>query len=476
MNQFCKYFILITLLFLGSYFSISFAQAPDTAWTKTYGGVYNDEGVSVQETIDGGFIITGATCSFGGTELAPNVWLIKTDASGDTAWTKIFGRTNYFERGCCVEQTADSGYIIMGINEVVQGTLKAWLIKTNSSGESIWNNIYGWYTIDICCANSGRQTSDAGYIFTGCSGGIWLVKTNSLGDTVWTKTFSGWRGNCVRQTSDGGYIVTGIDLATDVVLIKTDSLGDTLWTKSYGGGTGYSVQLTGDGGYIIAGEKHDNNDLDVYLVKADENGDTLWTKTYGGDSLDVGYSTWETTDNGYIIAGYTYSFGAGSYDLWVLKTDALGDTLWTKLLGGSGVEIGYSIQQCSDNGYIVTGFTSSYGSGSYDLWLVKIKSDVGMIESTKHAYKYGFTVSPNPFSKLTNISFEKAYGARDIELKIYDVAGKLVSEFSHLASQQINHVTWNGTDNTGNKVSAGIYFVQLEIDKENLIEKVLLLK
>jgi flagellar hook assembly protein FlgD len=99
-----------------------------------------------------------------------------------------------------------------------------------------------------------------------------------------------------------------------------------------------------------------------------------------------------------------------------------------------------------------------------------------MIESTKHAYKYGFTVSPNPFSKLTNISFEKAYGARDIELKIYDVAGKLVSEFSHLASQQINHVTWNGTDNTGNKVSAGIYFVQLEIDKENLIEKVLLLK
>ncbi len=167
-------------------------------------------------------------------------------------------------------------------------------------------------------------------------------------DTLWTKAFGGTNedyGRSVQETSDGGYIIAGYTKSFgagsyDVYLIKTDANGDTTWTKTYGGSNidqGYSVEQTSDGGYIIAGNsKSFGAGLDdVYLIKTDANGDTTWTKTYGGSNIDQGYSVEQTSDGGYIIAGYTKSFGAGSYDVYLIKTDANGDTTWTKTYGGS---------------------------------------------------------------------------------------------------------------------------------------------
>ena len=201
------------------------------------------------------------------------------------------------------------------------------------------------------------------------------------GDTLWTRTYGGVDddiGYSVQQTSDGGYFVagyTGVYPQYDFYLVKTDPDGDTLWTRTYGG-SGYDkahcgVQ-TSDGGYMVAGgtQSFGAGDWDVYLVKTDGNGDSLWTRTYGGDRWDWARSIQQTSDGGYIIAGLTQSFGAGWNDVWILKTDANGDTLWTRTCGGSDQDYGAFVLQTTDGGYIVAGYTISLEQAvGMSIWL-----------------------------------------------------------------------------------------------------------
>ena len=194
-------------------------------------------------------------------------------------------------------------------------------------------------------------------------------KTNAQ-DTTWTKTFGGSsndRGYSVQQTTDGGYVIGGYTSSygngsADVWLIKTDADGDTLWTQTYGGSSndrGYSVQQTTDGGYIIAGytESFGNGDDDVWLIKTDSNGDSLWTKTFGGSDGDYGYSVQQTTDGGYIITCTEYSYGMDS-NIWLIKTDSLGQEEWNQIFYYVGNSEGRSVQQTTDGGYIIAGMYS----------------------------------------------------------------------------------------------------------------------
>jgi hypothetical protein len=231
------FYVIIKIISISVIFNtILLAQAPDTLWTKTFGeGVGN----SVQQTTDGGYIVAG--------EKDWDVLLIKTDALGDTLWTKTIEGRRY-DRANSIQQTVDGGYIVVGTTRPFAG-----------------------------------------------NDDVWLIKTNALGDTLWTKTFGGGGGNSVQQTADGGYIVAG---GSDHWLIKTDVSGDTLWTKTFGEGEGNSVQQTTDGGYIVAGEKND----DILLRKTDASGDTLWTKNFEGSGLSVQ----QTTDGGYLVAGTNY--------------------------------------------------------------------------------------------------------------------------------------------------------------------------
>ena len=370
------------------YSSFLFAQGPDTLWTKTYGGVDIDRGYSVQQTTDGGYIITGNTKSFGAGGY--DVWLLKTDANGDTLWTKTYGGTGH-DYGESVQQTTDNGYIIAGYtNSFGAGNYDVWLLKTDANGDTLWTKTYGGTAWDR--GYSVQQTTDNGYIITGNTRSfgagdynVYLIKTLMNGDTLWTKTYGGLDtdyGYSVQQTTDNGYIIAGYTKSFgaggyDVYLIKTDMIGNTLWTKTYGGvddERAWLVQQTTDNGYIIAGETESFGvgREDAWLIKTDMNGDTLWTKVYGGTTYDYAKSVQQTTDNGYIVVGETKSFGAGGYDLWLLKTDANGDTLWAKLYGGPMDEYGLSVQETTDNGYIITGWTKSFGAGGADLWLLRI--------------------------------------------------------------------------------------------------------
>jgi hypothetical protein len=172
-------------------------------------------------------------------------------------------------------------------------------------------------------------------------------------------------GNSVQQTTDGGYVVAGYTGpyaadSDDVLVIRTDAYGDTLWTRTYdgtGNDSGNSIQQTADGGYVIVGrvERAGRSDCDVWLIKTFANGDTMFTRTFGGASDDVGYSVQQTTDSGFIIAGYTQSFGAGGSDVYLVRTDANGDTVWTGTFGSSADDVGRCVEQTADGGYAIAG-------------------------------------------------------------------------------------------------------------------------
>ena len=378
---------------------------------NTFGGDSLDMGYSVQQTTDGGYITTGSTNSYGNGD--SDVYLIKTDGNGDSIWTKTFGGEN---QDYCnsVQQTTDGGYIITGRTESYgAGNKDVYLIKTDGNGDSLWTKTFGGTSFDN--GISVQQTNDGGYIILGGTESygagnrdIYLIKTDGNGDSLWTKTFGGASqdfGNSVQQTNDGGYIVTGVTESygagnKDAYLIKTDASGDSLWTKTFGGSKfdlGNSVQQTNDGGYIVTGRtaSFGAGSLDVYLIKTDGNGDSLWTKTFGGSSFDLGFSVQQTTDGGYIIIGGTDSYGNGDRDFYLIKTDVNGDLIWTKTFGGIFRDVGSSVQQTTDGGYIITGYTSS-GNGDRDLLLIKADGN-GNITSI-------FDVpTPNPNRKLVRI-------------------------------------------------------------------------
>jgi hypothetical protein len=363
--------------------------------TRTFGGMYDDRGYSVQQTQDCGYIVAGSTSSYG--EGSGDVWLVKTDAAGHVTWGRNFGGAGT-AWGHSVQQTRDGGYIVAGTTWPFGGSFyDVWLLKTDASGDTIWTRTFGGANYDE--GYSVQQTRDGGYIITGVidSPGegrfdVLLVKTDGTGNEVWSRTFGGAQndyGHSVQQTRDGGYIVAGGTGSygagsADVWLIKTDANGDTVWTRTYGGvehEDGRSVQQTQDGGYIIAGQtcSYGAGDGDLWLVKTDAKGDTVWTGTFGGTKLDWGSSAQQTQEGGYIVAGTTGSYGAGD-DVWLVKTDANGGMVWSRTFGGANLDWGNSVQQTQDGGYITVGYS---GAGAYDVLLIKTDAE-GMVEgSTK---------------------------------------------------------------------------------------------
>jgi hypothetical protein len=360
---------------------------------RTYGGPGDDDGRSVCQTVDGGYIIAGSTTSFGGGDW--DAYLIRTDYKGDTLWTRTYGGP-YPEGASSVQQTSDGGYVLAGRTVLLGRSFDFYLVKTDSLGTPLWTRNYGrsgTFTGEECL--SVQQTSDRGYIMAGyaenpstgdCN--FYIVKTDSMGDTLWTRTFGGATydiAESVQETFDGGFIVAGWSsphLADwedpGVWLVKTTSGGDTVWTRKYWGVSNegaHSVRQTHDGGYVVAGERWIHGiDYDIYLIKTDSLGGLLWARTYGGQAGDCGFCVRETSDRGYVVAGMIESFGTFG-DVYLIKTDSLGDTLWTRVYGEPGLDCGYSVEQTSDGGYVVCGTLNAYSAGFADMYLVKTDAD-----------------------------------------------------------------------------------------------------
>ncbi len=363
---------LVLLMFI----SVARAESsPGIAWEKTYDVQGNDNGWGMQQTSDGGYILTGTAND--GASGSQKVCLVKVDSGGNMTWKNIYDIGD-FSKGYSVRQTSDGGYIVTG--SVSQGgNNKVLLMKADQNGTQLWNKTFGDSsagTSDVA-GHSVRQTSDGGYAIAAeypnsmtKNLGIYLIKTDANGNMQRSVTI-GKNGDItspsLEQTSDGGYIlagtinVKGSQSGTDIYLAKFDSSFNTRWEKQIGGsgsqysGSDGSIQQTKDGGYIVAG---DNGS--AYLLKTDSSGNQQWSKNYNNSKK--ANSVEQTSDGGYILAG-TGSDG----NLLVIKTDSNGEETW-RYDGTKGAGTANAVQQTDDNGY------AAFGVANGDLYLVKIKA------------------------------------------------------------------------------------------------------
>jgi len=298
-------------------------------------------------------------------------------------WNRTFGGSSS-DVGTYCQRTPDGGYIITGYTSSygadapfswlikVQHRGDLWLIKTDGQGNREWDRTYGGLGKDL--GFYVQQTEDDGYLIVGGKKSfwiignydLWVIKTDAVGNVAWEKTYGmsgedlGFAG---QQTEDGGYIIVGYTSVSDgrkARIIKVDSQGNKIRDIVTGrvNSEAACIQLTGDGGCIITGytKPSEAAQEDVWLIKTDSNGTMQWHKTFGGSNRDVGISVEPTGDGGYIVTGFTESFGGGMGDVWLIKTDAFGIEEWNRTFGGDNFESGESVQQTEDGGHIIAGY------------------------------------------------------------------------------------------------------------------------
>jgi hypothetical protein len=353
------------------------------------GGDRSDFGYSIEGTSDGGFIIAGITSSYGAGD--GDVWLVKLDEEGNVEWTHTYGGEAR-EEGRYAMQTPDGGFIIAGATESFgSGGSDLWLLKTDASGVLLWSCIEG-----------------------------------GIGDEL---------GNSVQVTSDGGYIVAGRTTSEsgkdyDFLLLKTDAAGNKEWTSvlgSDGNDLGYTVRETEEGGYLVAGytDSYGTGGADLYLIKTDLLGEPLWERTYGGFGQDYGGYLLPAFDGGYVIGGETHSSGEGSGDLWLVKVDAFGEEQWQCVSGGVSQDGGYQVIPCEEGGFLAVGWTVSYSPPFGDVYLVKV-GDGGAVE---WARKFGgeggdraLGIADGSVDQIFITGYTRSVGDGDYDLMIMHLA------------------------------------------------------
>jgi len=353
--------------------------------------------------------------------LAGSFLLIFTSfLSLNAQWATVYGGSGN-DKAYSVKQTSDGGYIVVGeTSSFGDEDGDIWVLKLSSIGAIEWQRAYGGSDYDY--AMSIKQTSDGGYIVGGSSFSFgagdkdfWILKLSSAGDIEWQRRYGGneWdHVHSIQQTSDQGYIFAGSTGSfgagsIDFWILKLSSAGDIEWQKTYGGSAddkARSIKQTIDGGYIVSGhtrsfglEEDDwggSSDDDIWILKLFQDGEIEWQKTYGGSGDDIAQSIQITMDEGYIVAGWTNSFGAAyGDDFWVLKLSSEGDIEWHKIYdGGNDSDKAYAIQQTDDGGYVVVGWTNSFSTEyNDDFWVLRLSSE-GEIEWQK---TYGGNYSPD---------------------------------------------------------------------------------
>ncbi len=295
--------------------------------------------------------------------------------------------------------SAANTYLVRAQAKDTSGALSDWSQALEVTIFDAWTATFGGAADDE--GYSVVQTADGGYVVAGRtasfgagSDDIYFVKTDASGNQVWAKT-SGESGSdvgyAIALTSDGGFVVTGVTwsmfIGTSVCLLKLDASGNKVGTGTMGwdgADIGRSVAQTSDGGYIIAGEtdSYGAGGRDVYLIKADATCDEVWHQVFGGAYTDVGRSVAQTSDGGYIVLGETDPDGQGAADIYLIRTDASGNQVWARTFDGGGADRGYSVQPTSDGGFIVAGQTAG-GGGGY-VYLIKTDADGNKVWAKTH--------------------------------------------------------------------------------------------
>jgi hypothetical protein len=450
-------------------------------WKKCIGGTSFDEASSILQTTDGGYVVGGYSNStdgdVSGNHGSADFWVVKLSSSGALQWQKCFGGTagDYLTS---IQQTSDGGYVLAGSTASNNGDVTGnhgfndgWVVKLSNLGVLQWQKCLGGSNNEFI--NSIIQTTDGGFVVAGSTesnngdvlgnnGSVdaWVVKLTSLGVVQWQNCLGGTFNetvNDIQQTTDGGYILASKTTSNngdvsgnhssarqDVWIVKLSSLGDLQWQKCFGGSLAdeaFSIQQTTDGGYVFAGSTNsiDGNivgnlgNYDIWVVKMSNLGVLQWQQFSGGTSGDIGRSIKQTSEGGYIVVGYTQSFDGdasgtnGSVDALVVKLSSFGATQWQKCFGGTSEDYGFTIQKTTDGGYVLAGYTISTNgdvSGNHglkDAWVIKLSGTLSLVEPSN---SNSFSFFPNPVTICINLNLENEYYNQTYTIR--DILGKTI--------------------------------------------------
>ncbi len=472
------------------------AHSQDLLWSKNYGGPYNEFGNACQQTAEGDLFALGSTYSYGNGSF--DIYLLRTDSLGNSLSSKTFGGAGT-EYGYDIHKTSDGGFIIVGSTKSYgAGERDVYLIKVDATGEFLWSKTFGGIADDE--GRSVRQTSDNGFIICGGTYSfgsgyqdVYMIKTDPYGNLVWQKTYGGTGGEsgmAVRQMSDGGYMVVGSTGSfgegySSVYVVRTNAAGDSLWARTYGGARadyGYSLERTLDGGVIIAGAtaSYGVGASDAYLIKLDPYGDVEWENTYGGVDDDRAYSVKQIPSGDFILAGNTLSFSS-TYDVYVVRTNPVGTATWTRNYGGPESDYCETVFRDIYNNIVLVGRSFSYTAGGSDIYVLNLQGDpptdvfdpvAGVLPSSYQlAQNY-----PNPFNMSTVIEFSLTRRS-SVVLSIYNILGQCVRRWADESLPAgIYSFEWDGTNESGATVASGVYLYSLRTETASETKKMVLLK
>lgn len=360
------------------YWLLKFDANDELQWQKSYGGSKDDRGEKIIQTKDGGYAIIGYNKSSDGDATInqgfQDVWMLKLDVSGNVTWQKSFGFAGA-DQGFSVIETSDNGYLLTGILDVTasdgQGNKNTqnkhaggdfWAIKIDNSGTLQWRNYFGGTNTDTCY--DVIETND-GFILVGSSDSIdvdiksnkgsydyWVVKINKTGKLVWEKSFGGKEietSYSIIKTLDNNFLlvgetrssdqdVTNQNGAADVWLVKINGNGEIIWQKNYGGtnfDAARAITPSNDNGFIVVGSSRSSDmqvtenkgQNDVWVFKINSEGNLLWQKTIGGSEIDFAYGVTQLQNGSIIIVGESSSSNGdikqnkGFTDALIIKID-----------------------------------------------------------------------------------------------------------------------------------------------------------
>jgi len=340
-------------------------------WSRTYGGSGHEKAVAIRETGDGGYGVAGWTWSF------DNIWVMKLRNNGDIQWQRSYGGYLLDDVKDNLRETSDGGYILAGqMEENSAGGADYWILRLDENGEILWQRTYGGTGFDIVQAI--QETTDGGFIAAGYTQSfgagdldIWIVKLDADGVVQWQKALGMPSIDFAYsvETLDNGFVIGAHSRSgLGVMLIKVGNDGTVLWNRSYGSFEVQSITRTDDGGYILAGGKT--------LIKTDSEGILQWQKSFEGTGYTNITAAAHAGTTDCLIGGYTNSFNTeGPYDAFVVKLDNSGDILWQKAYGGTVDDRIIGVLETSDGSVIAAGYTSSFGVGDFDSWVLKLASD-----------------------------------------------------------------------------------------------------
>jgi uncharacterized delta-60 repeat protein len=304
-------------------------------------------------------------------------------------WARTYGDNSGIahDEASSVDNAVDGGYIVAGTSND-----DVWVVKLHEDGFVAWEKNYENGGVEQ--AHAVKNTADRGYVVSAVADSfgagdqdLWALKLNAQGTIEWQKTYGTVgddRAHDIQQTTDDGYVLVG-GSGDDMLALRLNPDGTISWQRTYDDvatvlDEAYAVQQTTDAGYVVVGmtDLTGTGAADIRVLRLNTDGTVAWQRDYGdagGTGDDRAYAVAQTVDGGYIVAGYTSSFGAGGSDIWLLKLNPDGTIAWQKAYGGTGDEEARAVRETVDGGYIVVGSTSSFGRGNQDVWMLKLNTD-----------------------------------------------------------------------------------------------------